>query len=223
MVLGKDSERNTTMSGGGFFGGFGGPGFGGPGFGFGGPGGGGPGFGFGGPAGGWGKHGWGHGGPGGPGFGPGGRHHLKRAAFVTAALLLDGPADAATVVQRVSDATDGAFTPPQDVAELAIGLLAGRGVVTVDNGVATLTELGRNLLAWRGISSETAHAFLGRAAKFGDVFKIRRELFEIAGLARTITWTGTDEQKQQLAEARTKVLEALRESKKTLHRVLGED
>lgn len=208
------------------FGGFGGPGFGGPGFGgpgFGGPGFGGPGFGgqgFGGP-------GFGGQGFGGPGFGgPGGkhgRHHLKRAAFVTAALLLDGPADAAQVVQRVTDATDGAFTPPQDVAELAIGVLAGRGVVTVDNGVATLTELGRNLLAWRGVSSETAHAFLGRAAKFGDVFKIRRELFEIAGLARTITWTGTDEQKQQLAEARTKVLEALREAKKTLHRVLGED
>ncbi|HEY3995034.1 MAG TPA: hypothetical protein VGM40_03645 [Mycobacterium sp.] len=203
------------------FGGFGGPGFGGPGFG--GPGSGGPGFGgqgFGGP-------GFGGQGFGGPGFGgPGGkhgRHHLKRAAFVTAALLLDGPADAAQVVQRVTDATDGAFTPPQDVAELAIGVLAGRGVVTVDNGVATLTELGRNLLAWRGVSSETAHAFLGRAAKFGDVFKIRRELFEIAGLARTITWTGTDEQKQQLAEARTKVLEALREAKKTLHRVLGED
>jgi len=201
------------MSGGKFFGGFGGPGFGGPGFGgpgFGGPGFGGPGFG------GWGGHG-------GPGFGPGGRHGLKRAAFVTAAMLLDGPADAAQVVQRVSDATDGAFTPPQDVAELAIGLLAGRGMVTVDNGVATLTELGRNVLAWRGISSETAHAFLGRAAKFGDVFKIRRTLFEIAGLARTIAWTGTDEQKQQLAETRTKVLEALTEAKKTLHRVLGED
>jgi hypothetical protein len=208
------------------FGGFGGPGFGGPGFGgpgFGGPGFGGPGFGgpgFGGP---------GFGGPGfgGPGFGgPGGKHgkhHLKRAAFVTAALLLDGPADAAQVVQRVTDATDGAFTPPQDVAELAIGLLAGRGVVTVDNGVATLTELGRNLLAWRGISSETAHAFLGRAAKFGDVFKIRRTMFEIAGLARTITWSGTDEQKQVLAETRTKVLEALTDAKKTLHRVLGED
>jgi hypothetical protein len=219
------------MSGGGFFGGFGGPGFGGPGFGgFGGPGFAGPGFGggVGGPGfgGGWGKHGWGHGGPGGPGFGggfgPWGRHGLKRAAFVTAAMLLDGPADAAQVVQRVSDATDGAFTPPQDVAELAIGLLAGRGMVTVDNGVATLTELGKNTLAWRGISSETAHAFLGRAAKFGDVFKIRRELFELAGLARTITWTGTDEQKQQLAEARTKVLEALTEAKKTLHRVLGE-
>ena len=194
------------MSGGGFFGGFGGPGFGG--------------------FGGWGGHGWGHG-PGGPGFkggfGQHGRHRLRRAAFVTAALLLDGPADAAQIVQRVSDATEGAFTPPQDVAELAIGLLAGRGVVTVDNGVATLTELGKNLLAWRGVSSETAHAFLGRAAKFGDVFKIRGELFELAGLARTITWTGTDEQKQQLAETRTKVLEALTDAKKTLHRILGED
>ena len=215
------------MFGGGFFGGFGGPGFGGPGFGgFGGPGFGGPGGpGFGG---GWGGgKGWAHGGFGGPGFGqgfgPGGPHFLKRAAFVTAALLLDGPADAAQIVQRVSDATEGAFTPPQDVAELAIGLLAGRGVVTVDNGVATLTEFGQNLLAWRGVSSETAHAFLGRAAKFGDVFKIRRTFFEIAGLARTIAWTGTDEQKQQLAETRTKVLEALTEAKKTLHRVLAED
>lgn len=184
-------------------------------------------------AGGWGGTEWGHGGHGegpgfdGPGFGKGFGHgrrpFLKRAAFVTAALLLDGPADAAQIVERVTEATHGAFTPPQDVAELAIGLLAGRGVATVDNGVATLTEFGRNLLAWRGVSSETAHAFLGRAAKFGDVFKIRRELFEIAGLARTITWTGTEEQKQQLAESRTKVLEALREAKKTLHRVLGQD
>lgn len=211
------------MSGGGFFGGFGG-------FGSGGPGGG---FGWGGPGGGWGEKGCGHGGHGeghggeGPGFGggwgPGRRPFLKRAAFVTAALLLDGPANAEQVVQRVTDATNGAFTPPQDVAELAIGLLAGRGVVTVDDGVATLTEFGENLLKWRGVSSETAHAFLGRAAKFGDVFKIRRELFEIAGLARTITWTGTDEQKQQLAETRTKVLEALRDAKKTLHRILAED
>jgi len=207
------------MSGGGFFGGFGGPGFGGPGFGGFGGFGGGPG-GFGGGFGG----GHDHGHAGGHGGRPGrGRHFLKRAAFVTAALLLDGPADAAQIVQRVSDATEGAFTPPPDVAELAIGLLAGRGVVTVDGGVATLTELGQNLLAWRGVSSETAHAFLGRAAKFGDAFKIRRELFEVAGLARMITWTGTDEQKQKLAEARTKVLEALREAKKTLHRVLGED
>lgn len=195
---------------GGFFGGFGGPSFGGPGFG-------GPGFG-----GDWGGPGWGHG-PGGPG-GPGkhGRPDLRRAAFVTAALLLDGPADAAQIVQRVSDATDGAFTPPQDLAELAIGVLAGRGAVSVDDGVATLTELGRNLLAWRGVSSETAHAFLGRAAKFGDAFKIRRELFELAGLARTITWTGTEEQKQQLAGTRATVLEALTDAKKALHRALGE-
>ena len=205
------------MSGGGFFGGpgFGGPGFGGPGFG--GPGFGGPGFG--------GGHGHGHWGGGrgfGGGFGPGGRWGLKRAAFGTAAMLLDGPADAAQVVQRVSDKTDGAFTPPQEMAELAIGLLAGRGMVAVDNGVASLTELGQNVLSWRGISSETARAFLARAAQFGDVFKIRRELFELAGLARTITWTGTDEQKQQLAEARTKVLAALTDAKKALHRVLGE-
>jgi hypothetical protein len=183
---------------------------------------------FGGPGfGGWDEKGWGHGGFDGPGFkggfgGQRGRHRLKRAAFATAALLLDGPADAAQIVQRVTDATGGAFTPPQDVAELAIGLLAGRGVVTVDDGVATLTELGRNLLAWRGVSSETAHAFLGRAAKFGDVVKIRRELFELAGLARTITWTGTDEQKQQLAATRTTVLEALTDAKKALYRALGE-
>jgi len=209
------------MSGGGFFGGFGGfggPGFGGPGFG---PGFGGPGFaGFGGPGWGHGGHGHGHGGHG-P-FGKQGPWRLKRAALATAAMLLDGPADAAQVVQRVSEKTDGAFTPPQEIAELAIGLLAGRGAVTVDNGVATLTELGKNFLAWRGISSETAQAFLARAAQFGDVFKIRRELFELAGLARTITWTGTDEQKQLLAETRTKVLEALTEAKKTLHRALGE-
>lgn len=198
------------MSGGMSGGFFGGPGFGGPGFGGGG--------------GGWNEKGWGQGGFGGPGSkgGPGGRPGLKRAAFVTAAMLLDGPADAAQVVQRVSDATEGAFTPPQDLAELAIGLLAGRGMVTVDDGVATLTELGRNVLAWRGVSSETAHAFLGRAAKFGDAFKIRREMFEFARVARTIAWTGTDEQKQQLAEARTKVLEAVTEAKKALYRALGE-
>ncbi len=201
---------------GGFFGNYGGPGFGKPGFG-GGPGG------WGAP-GGWGESaGHGFGGPGfRGGFGPGGRHGLKRAAFVTAAMLLDGPADAAQVTQRVSEATEGAFTPPQDLAELAIGLLAGRGMVTVDDGVATLTELGNNVLAWRGVSSETARAFLGRAAKFGDAVKIRRELFELAGLARTITWTGTDEQKHRLAEIRADVLHALTDAKKALHRVLGE-
>src|SRR6202451_3054518 len=124
------------MFGGGFSGGpgWGGPGFGGPGFG--GPGFGGPGFG--GP--GFGGHGWGgHGGPGGHGFG--GRH--KRVGGGTAALLLDGPANAEQIVQRVSEATDGAFAPPQEIVELAIGKLAGRGFVTVSDGVATLTELGR--------------------------------------------------------------------------------
>jgi hypothetical protein len=201
------------MSGGGFFGGPG-FGFGGPGFGFGGPGG------PGGPGGhGFGGGGFGHGGPGGPGR----RHGLKRAAIGTAAVLLDGPADAAQVVQRVSDKTDGAITPPEQIAELAISLLAGRGVVTVDGGVATLTDFGEKLLAWRGIDAETAQAFFSRAAQFGDVFKIRRALFEVAGLARSITWTGTDAQKAALAESRTKVLEALTDAKKTLHRALAED
>ena len=184
------------------YGGFsGGPGFG-LGHGFGGPGFGGPGF-------------------GGPGFG-GHRFGLKRAAFGTLALLLDGPTDAAQIVQRTSEATGGAFTPPQEIAELAIGVLAGRGLVTVADGVASLTELGKSVLAWRGVSSETAHAFLARAAQFVDVFKIRRELREIAGLARTIGWSGTDEQKAKLAEARTKILAALTEAKKSLHSALAE-
>ncbi|MGH3559311.1 MAG: hypothetical protein ACRDTK_17780 [Mycobacterium sp.] len=205
------------------YGGFsGGPGFGGPGFGFGGPG-----FGFGGPGfGGPGGPAFGGPGFGGPGFGGlgfgGPRFGLKRAAFGTLALLLDGPADAAQIVQRTSEATDGAFTPPQEVAELAIGLLAGRGLVTVEDGVASLTELGKNVLAWRGISSETAHAFLARAAQFVDVFKIRRELREVAGLARTIAWSGTDEQKAKLFDARVKVLAALTEAKKSLHSTLAE-
>jgi transposase len=173
---------------------------------------GGPGFGFGGP--GFGGPGFGHG-FGGPRFG------LKRAAFGTLALLLDGPADAAQIIQRTSEATDGALTPPQEVAELAIGLLAGRGLVTVEDGVATLTELGKNVLAWRGVSSETAHAFLARAAQFVDVFKIRREFREVAGLARTITWSGTDEQKAKLADARAKALAALTEAKKSLHGALA--
>lgn len=194
------------MFGGGFSGG---PGWGGPGFG--GPGGGG-----------WGgRGGWdgpgGHG-PGGHGFG--GRR--KRLVIGTAALLLDGPASAAQIAQRVSEATDGALTPPEGVIEFAIGLLAGRGFVTVDDGVATLTELGTNVLSWKGVSSETIHAKLSRAAKFGDYIKIRRGLFELAGLARTIHWTGTDAQKEKLADARTKVLTAITEAKQSLHSALAE-
>ncbi len=198
------------MFGGGFSGGpgWGGPGFGGPGFG--GPGFGGPGFG---------GQGWGgHGGPGARGFG--GRH--KRVVVGTAALLLDGPANAEQIVQRVHEATDGAFAPPQEIVELAIGKLAGRGFVTVTDGVATLSELGRNVLQWKGVSSESIHARLAQAGKFGDVAKIRWGLFELAGLARTIHWSGTDAQKETLAEARAKVLAAITEAKQSLHGALAQ-
>jgi hypothetical protein len=140
----------------------------------------------------------------------------------SAALLLDGPANAEQLVQRVAEATDGAFAPPQEIVELAIGKLAGRGFVTVDDGVATLTELGRNVLQWKGISSESIHARLAQAGKFGDVAKIRWGLFELAGLARTIHWSGTDAQKEKLAEARAKVLTAITEAKQSLHAALAE-
>jgi hypothetical protein len=202
------------MFGGGFHGG---PGWGGPGFGghgWGGPGFGGPGFGgagFGGP---------GFGGPGFGGHGFGGPR--KRVVVGTAALLLDGPANAAQIVQRVSEATDGALTPPEPIVELAIGHLAGRGLVTVSDGVATLTEQGTNVLAWKGVTSEGIHARLAQAAKFGDVIKIRWGLVELAGLARTIAWSGTEAQKAKLAEARTKVLTAITDAKKSLHAALAE-
>ena len=202
------------MFGGGFHGG---PGWGGPGFGghgWGGPGFGGPGFG---------GHGWG--GPGFGGHGPGGHGFggpRKRVVVGTAALLLDGPANAAQIVQRVSEATDGALTPPEAIVELAIGHLAGRGFVTVSDGVATLTEQGTNVLAWKGVTSEGIHARLAQAAKFGDVIKIRWGLVELAGLARTIAWSGTDAQKAKLAESRTKVLTAITEAKKALHAALAE-
>jgi hypothetical protein len=198
------------MFGGGFSGGpgWGGPGFGGPGWG--GPGFGGPGFG--------GGHGWGGPGHGGHGFGG----PRKRVVIGTAALLLDGPANAAQIVQRVSEATDGALTPPEPIVELAIGHLAGRGFVTVSDGVATLTEQGTNVLAWKGVTSEGFHARLAQVAKFGDVIKIRWGLVELAGLARTIAWSGTDAQKAKLAEARTKVLTAITEAKKSLHGALAE-
>lgn len=208
------------MFGGGFSGGpgWGGPGFGGHGWGgpgFGGPGFGGPGFG----GHGFGGHGWGgHGGHGGRGFGG----PRKRVVIGTAALLLDGPANAAQIVQRVSEATDGALTPPEGFVELAIGHLAGRGFVTVSDGVATLTEQGTNVLAWKGVTSEGFHARLAQVAKFGDVIKIRWGLVELAGLARTIAWSGTDAQKAKLAEARTKVLTAITEAKKSLHSALAE-
>jgi DNA-binding PadR family transcriptional regulator len=176
----------------------------------------------------FGRSGFGWAGPG-HGFGPGfGGHGFgfgarrKWAALATAALLLEGPADAAQIVQQVSEATEGAFTPPQEVAEAAIELLEKRGLVTVENGVATLTELGESVLVWRGVTTETARSFLGRAGHFKEVIKIRRELFELGGLARTITHSGTGEQKEKLAEAKAKVLAAIGESKKSLYAALAE-
>jgi hypothetical protein len=207
-----------------FHGGFpGGFGFGGAGFGPFGAGFGGQGFGggFGGPGFG-GGFGPGFGGPGfGGGFGPGFGGRGKLAAAATAALLLDGPADAAEITRRITEATDGAVTPPEGAAEIGIGLLAGRGLATVEDGEATLTELGENLLAWRGINSDTAHAFLAQASKFAGFLKLRKEFFELGGLARTIMWSGTDEQKEKLEEARTKILAAVTDAKKSLYAALA--
>jgi hypothetical protein len=204
-----------------FHGGFpGGFGFGGAGFGPFGAGFGGPGFGggFGGGSGGPGLGGSGFGGGFGPGFGGRG----KLAAAATAALLLDGPANAAEITRRVSEATDGALTPPDGAAEIGIGLLAGRGLATVEDGEATLTEFGQNLLAWRGINTETAHAFLAQASKFAGFLKLRKEFFELGGLARTIVWSGTDEQKAKLEDARTKILAAVTDAKRSLYSALAE-
>jgi hypothetical protein len=167
---------------------------------------------------GFGGHGFGGHGFGGHGFGRG-----KVAAAATAALLLDGPADAAEISRRVTEATDGAFTPPDGAAEIGIGLLAGRGLATVEDGVATLTEFGQSILAWRGINSETAHAFLSRASKFAGVLQLRKELVEVGGLARTIVWSGTEAQKEKLEEARTTILTAVTEAKRSLYRALAED
>jgi hypothetical protein len=198
----------------------GGPGWGGPGFGggHGGPGWGGPGFGGGHGGHGWGGHGFGGHGRGKHGFARG----RKRAVIGTAALLLEGPANAEQIVQRVSEATGGALTPPQQIVEFAIAKLAFRGFVTVDDGVATLTERGRSVLAWKGVSSEGIRAMLAQAAKFADYMKIRWGLFELAGLGRTIMWRGTDAQKEKLVEARTKVLTAINEAKQSLHSALAE-
>src|SRR3979490_1247503 len=120
----------------------GGFGIGGTGFGPFGAGFGGPGFG-----GGFGGHGFGWPGSGGgfcgPGFGRPGFCSRQGAAAATAALLLDGPADAAEISRRVTETTDGAFTPPDGAAEIGIGLLAGRGLVAVEEGGGPLPGVGR--------------------------------------------------------------------------------
>ncbi|AKP56545.1 Uncharacterised protein [Mycobacteroides abscessus subsp. abscessus] len=173
--------------------GFGGPGFGGPGFG--GPGFGGPGLGPGGPA----------------GFGL----RIKRA--VTASLLLDGPASAAQIVQRVSDATEDEILLPEPVVERVLERLAHKGVVTTEDGVATLTDFGRKVLAKRGITSQTAQALRAKVfPKLVNVLKLRSGLAEIAGLARVIAITGTDEQKEKLAEAGATLLATVNDVKRSL-------
>lgn len=176
-----------------------GAGFGGPGFGFG-PG---PGFGFSESS--FGKPGLGSG----PGFG--------RPMFGAAAMLLDGPATAAELVQRASDVTDGALTPPLGMVEMALNLSAGRGVITLTDGTAELTELGRNLLSMHGITSETLPVRLRQAATFVDLFRLRADLFEVGGMARSIMWTGTPQQKETLSEAHAKLRDALGEIKRSLH------
>ena len=180
---------------------------------------------------GWGGHAFGatadECGPGGTGggFGFGGFGHgkrLKRAVMGAAAMLLDGPADAAQIGQRVSEATGGAFTPPQEIIELAIEVLAARGLVTVDGGIATLTELGTKVLAWRGVTSQGAQAMMRAAGRFADVIKIRAGMYEAAGMARRIMWSGTDAQKAKLAEVRSNLATAIAEANKALHGVLAE-
>ncbi len=193
-----------------------------------GPGGfGGPGSGGGCDQGSWGAMGfggWGGPGPGGGRYGPGPGGGLRRAAIVAmVAQLLDGPADAAELIKRTSKSSHGAIKPPRERVELLLAMLAARGVVSLDDGEATLTELGRNLLAWRGVNADTARVMLGHAEKFADALKIRRELKETAELARTITWSGTDEQKKVLKKAKKSILVAVKEAKRSLHEALAVD
>ncbi len=188
---------------------------------------GGPGFGAG-----WaeeGRGGRGSDGWGGPGFGGGrwepgpGGGLRKTVRIAMVAQLLDGPADAAELIKRTAEASHGAIKPPSERVELLLAVLAGKGVVSLDDGKATLTELGRNLLAWQGVNADTARVMLGRAEKFADVLKIRRELRETAQLARTITWNGTEEQKKALRTAKKTILAAVREAKRSLHESLAID
>jgi hypothetical protein len=160
----------------------------------------------------------------GPGFGgpgPDGPHF--GAVVGTAALLLDGRADATQIVEQVSEATGGVLTPPYEAAEAVLSLLAVHGTATISDGAATLTDLGRNLLARNRITSDGTRTFLAQAAKFDDLYQIRRHLFEIATLGRSIAWTGTETQKSTLAEGRRRLLEALAEIKQSLHGALSED
>ncbi|MGB8389641.1 hypothetical protein [Mycobacterium sp.] len=52
---------------------------------------------------------------------------------------------------------------------------------------------------------------------------LRWGLVELAGLARKIAWSDTDEQKAKLADSRAKVLAAIEEAKKSLHGTLAQN
>ncbi len=161
----------------------------------------------------------------GPGFGPSAedapQQAIVRRATVVAGLLLEAPATAAEIVARVTAATDGAIAPPVANAELTLGFMAGRGLVTIVDGTANVTELGRNILAWHGVNADTARAILGRFAQLGDVIQIRKELLQTASLGKTITTSGTAEQKAVLAEAKAAILASVVEAKKSLHAALS--
>ena len=134
--------------------------------------------------------GFGFGGPGGFGFG----HRLKRASLATAAMLLDGPADAAQIVQRIS-AADRWRVRPAAREHRPRDRQAGRTGVHRRQRRGHPDRVGRNVLGYRGITSQTAQSMLARVGQFADVIKIRAGLGEIAGLARTIMWSGTRSRK----------------------------
>lgn len=161
-------------------------------------------------------------GPSEPGFPAGTPHEaIARRAIVVAGLLLDGPATAAELVERVSTASEGALVPPVEHAELTLGFMAGRGLVTISDGTASLTDLGQNILAWRGVNADTARAILSKFAQLGDVIHIRKALLETASLGRTIATTGTADQKAALAAAKAAILTSVVEAKKSLHAALA--
>ena len=135
-----------------FGGGFGGPGFGGPGFG-------GPGFG------------------GGFGSGSGGRRKLVAAASSTARRP-GGPADAAKGHQAAwTEAPPTARSPRQREPPRSASACWGvEGPRHRRGWRGHADQAGRESLAWRGINTETAHAFLAQASKFAGFLKLRKEI-----------------------------------------------
>ncbi|SHT81600.1 Uncharacterised protein [Mycobacteroides abscessus subsp. abscessus] len=115
------------------------------------------------------------------------------------------------------NATEDEILLPEPVVERVLERLAHKGVVTTEDGVATLTDFGRKVLAKRGITSQTAQALRAKVfPKLVNVLKLRSGLAEIAGLARVIAITGTDEQKEKLAEAGATLLATVNDVKRSL-------